>query len=56
MGHQIRTIYWAKPIPDRQFDWTAWLLDKGEEGVTGRGSTELEAIEDLLIELEAKGE
>jgi hypothetical protein len=55
-GHKIRTLYWAKSIPDRQFDWEAWLLDKGEEGFIGRGSTEIKAIEDLLVELEARGE
>jgi DnaJ-class molecular chaperone len=48
----IRTEYWAKPIPLRQFDWIAFY-DNDEPNdsggmSTGEGRTEQEAINDLL--------
>ena len=43
---QIITNYWAKPIPDRQFDWSA-MENGGNENMCGWGPTEKEAIEDL---------
>lgn len=47
----ITTSYWQKPIPFRQFDWIA-TVDQGEPGTPyGNGCYQLEAIQDLLIEL-----
>jgi hypothetical protein len=43
---RIITNYWAKPIPDRQFDWSA-TEDGGNERMCGWGRTEQDAIEDL---------
>lgn len=48
----IRTSYWAKPIPLRQFDWQAWYdgdepNDNGSMR-TGEGRTEQDAVNDLL--------
>ena len=43
---KIITNYWAKPIRDRQFDWSA-MEDGGNENMCGWGRTEQEAIEDL---------
>lgn len=56
MKDVIRTSFWAKPIPDRQFDWVA-VTDNYEEGhPVGFGATENEAIEDLAEQLtEAEG-
>ncbi len=60
----IRTDYWAKPIPLRQFDWTA-VDDDTYDGAPdshcpiGYGATEQDAIDDLLIQIderEAEGE
>ncbi len=47
------TDFWKKPIPTRNFDWTAVLSDyDGAEDAgfqpVGYGSTEQEAIDDLL--------
>lgn len=47
----IKTRYWAKPIPLRQFDWEAWE-DGGTERMTGFGRTEAEAINDLMLQLD----
>lgn len=41
------TEYWAKPIPDRRFDWEATHPDYEPGQPIGYGSTEIEAIEDL---------
>lgn len=56
---KIRTDYWAKPIPDRRFDWTAidddtynGAPDSGNRHQIGYGATEAEAIADLLAILE----
>ncbi len=43
---KIVTDYWAKPIPQRQFDWVAHYDD--EEGPHAYGATEQEAIDNLL--------
>ncbi len=51
---KIRTDYWLKPIPMRQFDWTATFddYDGAEDSKSrseiGYGRTEAEAIADLL--------
>lgn len=50
---KIVTNYWAKPIPDRRFDWTAHYdgdepNDNGQMRI-GYGRTEAEAIADLRI-------
>jgi hypothetical protein len=48
----IITRYWAKPIPLRQFDWSA-VTDNYEPGSPiGYGRTEAEAINDLMMLLE----
>lgn len=51
-GMQIRTDYWPKPVPSAAFDWGA--IDDatydGEGCRVGRGSTEAEAIADLIAE------
>jgi len=55
----IRTDYWPKPIPLRQFDWTA-IDDDTYDGASdsrcpvGYGRTEQEAIDDLMTEMEAR--
>ena len=43
---KIITNHWAKPIPDRQFDWSA-MEDGGNEMLCGWGQTEEDAVEDL---------
>ena len=48
---KIITSYWAKPIPDRQFDWSAHYdgdepNDAGQMMV-GYGTTKEEALVDL---------
>jgi hypothetical protein len=43
---RIITNYWAKPIPDRRFDWSA-MEDGGNEMMCGWGRTEAEAVKDL---------
>lgn len=52
---KIETNYWAKPIPDRRFDWSATYdnYEGGDgynepAGPSGHGATEQEAIDDLL--------
>ena len=49
----IRTDFWMKPIPLRQFDWSAWY-DDDEPNDNGTmavcyGRTQQEAIADLFI-------
>lgn len=50
----IRTDYWPKPIPPRQFDWSAVDADTydGPGCAIGYGATETEAIADLMQEIE----
>jgi hypothetical protein len=48
----IVTDYWAKPIPDRHFDWSAVDDDtydgtQGSNCPIGYGATEAEAVADL---------
>lgn len=51
---KIVTDYWAKPIPLRQFDWSAVDDDTydGEGCPVGYGTTEAEAIQDLKDQIE----
>ena len=49
---KIVTHYDPKPIPIRQFDWTAVTEDYDLGSPTGYGSTEEEAIEDLKVQIE----
>jgi hypothetical protein len=62
---KIVTDYWAKPIPMRQFDWTAttddYDADCDEDGYfsnhpVGYGRTEAEAIADLMAQIEERAE
>lgn len=51
MTRKIVTNYWAKPIPVRAFDWSAYYdgdepNDEGQMRV-GYGATEKEAIDEL---------
>jgi len=51
-GHTIKTEYVFPPIPARTFDWSA-ALDGYEPGdPLGYGATEIEAITDLLDQIE----
>ena len=52
---KIRTEYWAKPIPDRRWDWSA-VDDETYEGggPIGFGPTEEAAIADLMEEIELR--
>jgi len=47
----IRTSFDFPPIPDRRYDWSAWV-DGEEEGKIGRGISEMDAIDDLKEQLE----
>jgi len=49
---QIVTRFDPKPIPDRQFDWTAVMADYDLGHPVGYGLTEAEAIDDLIIQIE----
>lgn len=57
---KISTNYWPKPIPLRGFDWQAvyddydGAEDSGNRGHIGHGSTEAEAVVEL-IELYPRG-
>lgn len=53
---KIKTEYWPKPIPYRQFDWSA-TEDSYEPGrPIGYGKTEAAAIADLKMQLETGDE
>lgn len=53
---KIVTHYWAKPIPPRQFDWSA-TFDGYEPGdPCGYGATEIKAVEDLGEQLSDRGD
>ena len=52
MTPKIRTEYRPKPIPVRQFDWTATTADYDLGHPVGYGRTEAEAINDLIMQLE----
>lgn len=49
---KINTAYDPKPIPDRRFDWTAAHDDYEPGGLIGYGTTEQEAIDDLMQQLD----
>ena len=62
---KIVTSYWAKPIPLRQFDWSAvddnYDCDCDQDGFfstcpIGYGATEQEAIDDLIEQLRENDE
>lgn len=47
---RIKTDYWCKPVPSREFDWSA-IDDDTYDGpgcAIGYGATEQEAINDLV--------
>ncbi len=53
----IKTDYWAKPIPVRNCDWCAWDDDtfSGEPtDLMGYGTTEAEAVADLKTKMEER--
>jgi len=49
MGN-IKTQYIFPPIPDRSADWAAYREGYEPNDPVGYGSTEQEAIDDLLIQ------
>lgn len=57
LGLKVRADYVFPPISDRSMDWAA-IDDNSYDGAedshcpVGRGATELEAIEDLLTQIE----
>jgi hypothetical protein len=59
LGVKVRTDHVFPPIPVRSMDWAA-IDDNTYDGAedsrcpVGRGATELEAIEDLLEQLEER--
>jgi hypothetical protein len=52
---KIVTSHVYPPVPVRNFDWAAWRDGEEERGRYGYGTTEAEAIADLL-EMEADDE
>lgn len=48
----IVTTYVRPPVPTNQWDWMAYI-EGDEEGPTGRGPTEAEALRDLCEQLAA---
>ena len=50
MDSLIVTEYVAPPVPTRQWDWIAHIRGD-EDGPTGRGPTECEALRDLCEQL-----
>lgn len=46
---KITTVFVHPPIPARDADWAAYA---DPEGITGRGATEREAIDDFAEQLE----
>jgi hypothetical protein len=49
---RIVTRYDPKPIPDRNFDWTCTMADYDLGHPVGHGRTEIEAINDLILQIE----
>jgi hypothetical protein len=47
-GLRIRTNFVHPPIPDRSFDWAAWIDGEEEGNIQGRGRTESDAVAELL--------
>lgn len=62
MTPRIKTDFWMKPGPSRQFDWSAiddntYDCDCDQDGFfstspIGYGATEQEAIDDLIAQIE----
>lgn len=55
-GRQCRIVveFDPPPIPDRAFDYCAWMPDEAEPGVPqGYGPTKQDALDDLLEQLES---
>lgn len=50
----LHTNYWAKPIPPRQFDWSATLGSYEPGDPIGYGSTEADAVYDLFMQIEER--
>jgi hypothetical protein len=55
---KIKTDYWMKPIPTRNFDWSAiddntydGAPDSSNRNQVGHGATEQEAIANLMEEI-----
>lgn len=48
---KIVSHYWAKPIPERKFDWCSCVDGNEEFGPYGYGRTEADAISDLMDQL-----
>ncbi len=48
----IVTEHKFPPIPDRRFDWVAYVEGEEEDGPYGYGETEADAIEALVAQLE----
>lgn len=53
---RIRTDFWMKPIPLRQFDWQAMRDGDEPPCPIGFGRTEAEAIAALMQEIEFQEE
>lgn len=53
---KVRTEFWMKPIPPREFDWSAVDDDTydGEGCPIGYGATEAAAIADLMEQIEER--
>ena len=55
-GQKIVTHFWAKPIPPREFDWSAYRdsdePDDDGNMMQGFGRTEQDAIDDLVAQIE----
>lgn len=48
-GHTIITNFDMPPIPERHWDWSAYI---DPEGPIGRGPTEAAAVADLFCQLD----
>lgn len=55
-GRTIKTDFIYPPIPTRNFDWQAALDGYDAGDPLGHGATEIEAIQDLLTQLEEREE
>ena len=49
---KIKTNFWAKPIPERSFDWEATRDGYDAGDAIGYGETEEKAIADLIAQEE----
>lgn len=45
--YKIVTVFDGPPIPERRFDWVAWI-DGREDGHIGHGATEEASVRDLV--------